>query len=116
MNEKEIRKVVIATMETWLELQLQALRQLSNEPPERPPIQRRGGRRRQSMVDQTVEILTERGTAMHVDELVEALLSRCGRVTDRDALASALGKKARHGLLLRKVGPATFEALPEEEP
>jgi hypothetical protein len=54
---------------------------------------------------------------MHVNELVSALQRRFGRVTDRDALSSALAKKARAGQLVRQTGKATFEViLPEPRP
>jgi hypothetical protein len=108
MNESEIRKVVFDTMETYLELQLQALRQMSTEAPLAPSQRTRGKRKRMSMVDQTVEILTGIEGAMHVDELVVELLRQYGRVTDRDSLASALGKKTKQNGLLEKTAPATF--------
>ena len=53
---------------------------------------------------------------MHVNELVEELRRRFGRATDRDALSSALAKKARAGQLVRQTGKATFEAIPPEPP
>lgn len=116
MNKSEVREVVLCTMETYLELQLQALRQMSAQVPPSPGIRTRGKRKRMSMVDQTVEILTENGASMHVEELVAELLKEYGRVTDRDSLASALGKKAKQGELLRKTAPATFAVMPGERP
>lgn len=111
MTDAEIQKVVLATLDAFIRLQAQALRQLTHAEPPPPPIRRRGGRRHQSIVDQSIQILAERRAPMHINELVTALRSKHGRVTDRDALASALGKKAAQGLLVRKTAPATFESI-----
>ena len=73
-------------------------------------VQRRG-RKRKSLVDLSVELLTDEQHPVHVDELVELLMNRYGRVTDRDSLSSALAKKANQGMLVRRVSPATFELL-----
>jgi len=73
-------------------------------------VQRRG-RKRKSLVDLSVEILADEQRPVHVDELTELLMNRYGRVTDRDSLSSALAKKAKQGLLIRRVFPATFELL-----
>ena len=59
-------------------------------------VQRRG-RKRKSLVDLSVELLTGEQHPVHVDELVELLMERYGRVTDRDSLSSALAKKAKQG-------------------
>lgn len=52
---------------------------------------------------------------MHVSDLVEALFERFDRVTDRDAVSSALGKKARQGILFEQTAPATFAAISDEQ-
>ena len=69
------------------------------------------GRKRKSLADLCVEILTGEQHPVHVDELVALLMERHGRVTDRDSLSSALAKKAKQGILVRRVSPATFELL-----
>ena len=76
-----------------------------------PNVIQRRGRKRKSLVDLSVELLTGAQHPVHVDELVELLLDRYGRVTDRDSLSSALAKKAKQGILVRRVAPATFELL-----
>ena len=73
-------------------------------------VQRRG-RRRKTLVDLSVELLTGEQHPLHVDELVELLMERYGRVTERDSLSSALAKKTKQGILVRRVSPATFELL-----
>jgi len=59
-------------------------------------------------VDLAVEILTEEKRPVHVDELVELLRERHGRLTDRDSLSSALAKKDKQGLRVRRAAPASF--------
>jgi len=100
--------MVLRVMETVLELELRAVRQALGEeevPAVRP---RRRGARRQSIVDQSVQILTDERRPLHVNELVGLLRERFGRITDRDTVSSALAKKARQGVLLRQTAPATF--------
>ncbi len=72
---------------------------------------RRQGTRRKSLVDLSIQILTEKGRPLHVNELVQLLQQRFGRLTDRDTLSSALAKKARRGVLLRQSAPATFTLI-----
>ncbi len=55
-----------------------------------------------------MKILTEERYPVHVDKLVELLKERYGRLTDRDSLSSALSKKDKQGILIRRVAPATF--------
>ncbi len=105
------RKIILETLETVLELQLRGVRQaLGKEDPQVGAIRQRG-RRRKSLIDFCVKILTDKQHPVHVDELVEILRKHYGRVTDRDSLSSALAKKAKQGILVRRVSPATFEIL-----
>ncbi len=109
--EDQQRKVVLETLETVLELQLRGVRQaLGKEDPEISSVRQRG-RRRKSLIDFCVKILTDEQRPVHVDELVEILRKQYGRVTDRDSLSSALAKKAKQGILVHRVSPATFEIL-----
>jgi hypothetical protein len=111
VESNEEAKTVLRVMETVLELELRAVRQTLGEedvPPGRP---RRRGVRRQSIVDQSVQVLTDEQRALHVNELVALLRERFGRITDRDTVSSALAKKARQGVLLRQTAPATFALL-----
>ena len=115
MERNEEGKTVLRVMETVLELELRAVRQaLGKEevPAVRP---RRRGARRQSIVDQSVQILTEEQGPLHLNELVSRLRERFGRITDRDTVSSALAKKARQGVLLRQTAPATFALLQEKD-
>jgi hypothetical protein len=102
-------------LELQLEYQLRAIRQLQGKPETEPVLAPRRGRRPQSLVDLSVQILTEEHRPLHVDDLVQLLQKRFGRLTDRDALSSALAKKARRGILLRQSGPATFCLLDSKE-
>jgi hypothetical protein len=102
------RAAILETLETFLELQLKAVKTLlgRQEHPSQAPARR--GRRRQSLVDLSVQILTDEHRPLHIDELVDLLRDRYGRVTDRDALSSALAKKARQGVLVSRTSPAHF--------
>ncbi len=62
-------------------------------------------------MDLSAKILTDEQRPVHVNELVEILTERYGRVTDRDSLLSALAKKAKRGVLVRRTSQATFEIL-----
>lgn len=115
MDRDEVRKIVLETLETYTDLQIRAVQELKGKVPEGRETLPRRGRRRQSLVDMSVEILTEQEGALHVSDLVEELRTRYGRLTDRDSLSSALAKKARSGVLFRQTAPATFGLLDAEE-
>jgi hypothetical protein len=109
--DKPQRKLILETMETVVELELRAIRQaLGTDEPQVGTIRQRG-RKRKSLTDLSVKLLTDEQRPLHVDELVDLLRERYGRVTDRDSLSSALAKKAKQGILVRRVSPATFELL-----
>lgn len=111
MDRGEVRRIVLETLETYTGLQNKAVQELKRRVPKGPETFPRRGRRRQSLVDMSVEILTEEGGALHVSDLVEKLRTRYGRLTDRDSVSSALAKKARSGVLFRQTAPATFDLL-----
>ncbi|MCD4754888.1 MAG: hypothetical protein K8R75_03685 [Deltaproteobacteria bacterium] len=109
--DKQQRELILETMETVLELELRAIRQaLGTDEPQVGAVRQRG-RKRKSLTDLSVELLTGEQHPLHVDELVDLLREHYGRVTDRDSLSSALAKKAKQGILVRRVSPATFELL-----
>lgn len=114
MEEKGLDRTVLRVMETVLELELRAVRQALGEEEVAARRPRRRGARRQSIVDQSVQILTDEQRPLHLNELVALLRERFGRITDRDTVSSALAKKARQGVLLRQTAPATFGLLREE--
>lgn len=105
------RKIILETLETVLELQLRGVRQALGKEEPQVGATRQKGIKRKSLVDFCLKILTDEQQPVHVDELVELLRIRYGRVTDRDSLSSALAKKAKQGILVRRVSPATFEIL-----
>lgn len=109
--DNQQRKLILETLETLLELQLRSVRQLLGKKESEPGVVLQRGRKRKSLVSHCVEILTDEQRPVHVDELVEMLTERYGRVTDRDSLSSALAKKAKQGQFVRRVAPATFEIL-----
>ena len=106
MDRDDAGRTVLRIMETVLDLELRAVRQALGEEPVPASRLRRRGARRQSIVDQSVQILTAEKRPLHVVELVGLLRQTFGRITDRDTLSSALAKKARNaGERLRKVTP-----------
>jgi hypothetical protein len=111
MKTDEFKDILLQVLELQLEYQLRAIRQLQGKPQAEPAVAPARGRRRQSLVDLSIQILTEELRPLHVDELVLELQKRFGRLTDRDALSSALAKKARRGILLSQSAPATFALL-----
>lgn len=108
MESQQQRQLILETIETLLEIQIRSIRQLLGKENILPKTIRRRGRRRKSLVDLSVEILTEEQRPLHVDQLVELLRERHGRITDRDSLSSALAKKAKQGILVSRISPANF--------
>ena len=115
MEKEHIKQILLQILELQLEYQLRAVRQLQGKPDSEPIITPKRGRRRQSLVDLCLNILTEEGKSLHVNELVQLLQQRFARLTDRDTLSSALAKKARQGILLRQSAPATFTLIDSKE-
>ena len=109
--QNQQKKLILETMETVLELELRSIRQALGKDETEISVKRHKGKRRKSLVDLCVKILTNEQRSIHIDELIELLRERYGRVTERDSLSSALAKKAKQGLLVRRVSPATFELL-----
>lgn len=115
MKKEEIKELLLQILEFQLDYQLRAIRLLQGKPEIQPLPAIRRGRRRQSLVDLSIQILTDEGKPLHVNELTRLLQQRFGRLTDRDTLSSALAKKARQGILLRQSAPATFTLIDSKE-
>jgi hypothetical protein len=115
MKKEDFREVLLQVLELQLVYQLRAIRQLQGKSETEPAFAPRRGRRRQSLVDLCVIILTEERKPLHVNQLTGLLQQRFGRLTDRDTLSSALAKKARRGILLRQSAPATFTLIDSKE-
>jgi len=108
MKAEEFKDILLQVLEFQLEYQLRAVRQLRGKAEKEELAAPKRGRRRQSLVDLSVQVLTEERKPLHVNDLVQLLQRRFGRLTDRDALSSALAKKARAGIMFRQTAPATF--------
>ena len=115
MDKDDFKQVLLQVYEIQLEYQLRAIRHLQGKPETESIVTPKRGRRRQSIVDLSVEILTEEGRPLHVTELARLLEQRHGRLADRDTLSSALAKKTRQGVLIRQSGPATFTLIDSTE-
>jgi len=114
MDKSSCRQVMLESMETLLEIQIKSVRMLLGKTEFPEKFTHRTKRKRKSLIDFVIELLTEERRPIHVDELVELLRQRHGRLTDRDSLASALAKKAKQGILVHRVAPAIF-ALREQD-
>jgi len=115
MDKDEIKQAILEVLEVQLESQLRAIRQVRGvQSPDSSPALRTG-RRRQSLVGLSVQILTDEGKPLHVNAIAQLLQQRFGRVVDRDTLSSALAKKARSKILLRQTAPATFALIDYKE-
>jgi hypothetical protein len=108
MEDEQYRQVILESIEAMLEVQLRSVRQLLGRDARIGALTRRPVRKRKSLVDLSVEVLTTEKRAVHVDELVTLLKERHDRLTDRDSLSSALAKKDRQGILVRRTAPGTF--------
>jgi len=115
VKKEDVKEVLLQVLELQLDYQLRAIRQLQGKPAAEPAVSLRRGRRRQSLVDLCLQLLTEKKKPLHVNELTLLLQQRFGRLTDRDTLSSALAKKARQGILLRQSAPATFTLIHSKE-
>ena len=115
MKKEDVKEVLLQVLELQLYYQLRAIRQLQGKPETEPVHALRRGKRRQSLVDLSIQILTEEQKPLHVNDLARLLQQRFGRLADRDTLSSALAKKARRGILLRQSAPATFTLLDSKE-
>ena len=113
MDEERYRQIVLEAIEAMLELQLKSVRQLLGRDARIGTLTRRKVRKRKSLVDLSVDILTTEKRPVHVDELVALLKERHDRLTDRDSLSSALAKKDRQGILVRRTAPGSFIAREE---
>jgi hypothetical protein len=111
MGKTDIKEFILQVVELQLDCQLRAIRQLQGKQKTEPMISPKKGRRRQSLVDLSINLLTEQRKPLHVNDLVQLLQLRFGRLTDRDTLSSALAKKARQGILLQQSAPATFSLI-----
>ena len=111
MEKEDIKQAVLEVMEIKLEYQLRAVRHLQGKSEAVPGGVPKRGKRRQSLVDLCIQILTEKARPLHVNELSRLLQLRFGRLADRDTLSSALAKKSRQGILLRQSAPATFTLI-----
>jgi hypothetical protein len=115
VKKEDVKEILLQVLELQLDYQLRAIRQLQGKPEIEPAFPLKRGKRRQSLVDLSLQILTEEQKPLHVNDLARLLQQRFGRLADRDTLSSALAKKARRGILLRQSAPATFTLIDSKE-
>ncbi len=59
--------------------------------------------------------MTDEGKPLHVNDLVQLLQQRFGRLTDRGTLSRTLAKKARSRILIEQTAPGTFALIGSKE-
>ncbi len=91
-----------------LELQLRAVRQLQGTEEMPPPVRVKRGLRKNSLTELSIRLITEQARPLHVDEIVQLLVQRFGRVTDKDAISGGLSKKANAQDVVRRTARNTY--------
>lgn len=110
-DQTTTREIILDTIETMLELQLRAIRQMKGAEAPPPPVRLKRGLRKNSLVDLSVRLIQDEGRPLHVDEIVQLILQRYGRVTDKDAIAGGLSKKVNAKEQLKRCGKNTYGLL-----
>lgn len=106
---EEIRKVILETVETVLDAQLQAVRRLRRR--EETPAQTTAGKTRhrsRSQMNIVEDLLIEAGQPLHISAIIEQAKSRFNQVLDRESLVSALTKRVKRKDRFVRTGPNTF--------
>ena len=67
MDKEQYRQFILKTLETSLEIQLRSIRQLLGKDDFSSGTTSKKGRRRKSLVDLTIQLLTEEQRAIHID-------------------------------------------------
>jgi len=75
MKESEIKKIIFQTMETHLELQLRAIRQMIGTEELPPPVRIKRGLRKDSPVDLSVKMLEDPGEPLHLNQISKMLIA-----------------------------------------
>jgi len=86
MEKEDVKEVLLQVLELQLDYQLRAVRQLQGKSEAEAVAPTRRGSRRQSLVDLSVQILTDEGKPLHVNDLARLLQQRFGRLADRDTV------------------------------
>ena len=69
MDKEDVIEVLLQVLELQLDYLLRAVRQLQGKSEAEDVAPTRRGRRRQSLVDLSVQILTDEGKPLHVNDL-----------------------------------------------
>ena len=107
---KDLRDVLLSTIEASLDAQLRAVRRLRkgqavNDKPSR--------RARLSQVDMAYDVLNRAQSPLHVSELLKRIEVTFGVHVDRESLVSSLTKKIAHGDRFLRTEPNTFGLRPK---
>lgn len=103
--DRELKDLILNTIETSLDAQLRAVRRLRKGSPtaaEAPSSPRL------SQVDMAYDILKKARSPLHVSELLPRIQASFGVSVDRESLVSSLSKKIARGDRFRRTGKNTF--------
>jgi hypothetical protein len=102
---EDLKDLILSTIETSLQAQLQAVRRLrrGDETPSRT-----GRKRGRSQVDMAYDILSHSRSPLHISELIDRIETAFGVRPDRESLVSALTKKVRRNDRFTRPASNTF--------
>ncbi len=107
---KDLRDVLLSTMEASLDAQLRAVRRLrKGQSADDKPTRRA----RLSQVDMAYDVLNRAQGPLHVSELLKRIEASFGVHVDRESLVSSLTKKIAHGDRFVRTQPNTFGLRPK---
>ncbi len=107
---KDLRDVLLSTIEASLDAQLRAVRRLRKGQTVDDKPSRRA---RLSQVDMAYDVLHKAQSPLHVSELLRRMEATFGVHVDRESLVSSLTKKIAHGDRFLRTEPNTFGLRPK---
>jgi hypothetical protein len=110
----QIREILLETIETALQAQLKAVRQLRRPP---PPSRAGAGahpRSGRSQLSIVYDLLQEAAQPLHITQIVDKAQKRFRVKLDRESLVSALTKRIARGDRFTRTAPNTFALLTKD--
>ncbi len=110
MDEKELRDVILDTIEASLDAQLRAVRRMR-----RPVTAGEAKPKSMSQIDMAYDILSRSAHPLHVTRIIDLIETVHGVRLDRESLVSALSKRVARGDRFLRTEKNTF-SLKGEQP
>jgi hypothetical protein len=108
MDGKDIRDLILETIEVSLEAQLKSVKRLRGTKEEASVKTKR-----MSQVDMVEDILRRENGPLHINDILDRVAQRHGQKLDRESIVSALIKKVRRNDRFLRTGKNVF-CLKEE--